>query len=242
MVWFLLALTLAQDPRCTSDGAALVRAASERAAAFDLVGAAERLRTAVDAGCADAQPSSVYLRGLLAARAAYRFGGSPESLAPVRAAIDVLKSGARGASAPEEIAGFVLQAAAAASQSERDELSLMIEHAVQLEAVRLSAGLPGAPIVTAHEAAGDLWLQVHRYEDARRAYLRAAERVGATPLITLGLARTATRLKDVAAACVEYRTLATAWKRPGTEPPEITEARAFLREPACRDSSAPRRP
>jgi len=257
MVWFVLALTLAQVPRCTGEGAALMRAASERAAAFDLAGAAERLAAAWKARCADADLPTIYVGGWLAAREAYRFGGSPESLNPVVTALSVLKaisdgapwgapgllkSTAPGTAASAEIAFFVLQAASAAAQSERDALSLLIEHAVQLESVRLAAGLTGAPIITAHEAAGDLWLQVHRYEDARRAYLRAAERVGATPRVTLGLARTAARLEDVGAACVEYRTLATAWKRRGTEPLEISEARAFLREPACRTPSAERRP
>ncbi len=37
---------------------------------------------------------------------------------------------------------------------------------------------------------GDLWLQVHRFEDARRAYLAASAQVGATRRVTLGLART----------------------------------------------------
>ncbi|HLG55160.1 MAG TPA: hypothetical protein VI485_07505 [Vicinamibacterales bacterium] len=104
--------------------------------------------------------------------------------------------------------------------------------------MRLSAGLPGTPMITAHEAAGDLWLQVHRYEDARRAYVRAAERIGATPRVTLGLARTAARLGDMAAACTQYRALVTSWKEAAAEPPEISEARTFLLQPACRTSVA----
>ena len=235
MVWFVLALTLAQVPRCTGEGAALMRAASERAAAFDLAGAAERLAAAWKARCADAELPALYLRSWLDAREAYRFGGSPESLRPVAAALAALKSISENATAPgtaasARIAFFVIEAAAAASQRERDSLSLLIEHAVQLESVRLAAGLTGAPIITAHEAAGDLWLQVHRYEDARRAYLRAVERVGATPRVTLGLARTAARLKDVPAVCAQYRTLVGLWTRASSEPREIAEARAFLRE------------
>ena len=47
----------------------------------------------------------------------------------------------------------------------------------------------GAPGITAHEAAGELWLRVRRYADAKRAYEHARSVVGSTPLIEAGLAR-----------------------------------------------------
>ena len=43
--------------------------------------------------------------------------------------------------------------------------------------------------MTAHEAAGELWLRVYRYEDAKRAYERARAVIGSTPRIESGLAR-----------------------------------------------------
>jgi hypothetical protein len=132
-----------------------------------------------------------------------------------------------------QIVRFVLQAAIAASQSEREEVALLIEHAIDLEAQRRSAGLSGAPAVAAVEVAGDLWLQVHRYEDARRAYMRAAQRVGRTPRVVLGLARTAVRLSDQAAACTEYQALVAGWRSAGQPPREIVEAQTFLSEPMC---------
>ena len=236
----LLALALAQNPRCGADAVALVRAATDRAAAFDLPGAALRLQAAVMAGCADAETPAIYLRGWMAAREAYRSGGSVDSLVPVRNAIQMLRASARERTDPAQIAAFVLEAAVAASQSERDDLSLLIEHAVQLEGVRLSAGLPGLPIVTAHEAAGDLWLQVYRYDDARRAYTRATEKVGVTPRITLGLARVAARFDARSTACAQYRALVASWKGTGPEPPEISEARTFLTGGACQGSDTPR--
>ena len=49
-------------------------------------------------------------------------------------------------------------------------MRLYLESASQLELVQESAGLAGAPIVTAVEMTGTLWLQVDRYEEARRAY------------------------------------------------------------------------
>lgn len=247
MTALLVALMLAQQP-CSSDMARLVKIAEERAHAFDLEDARQRLETAVKA-CADADVPIIYLRGWLLAREAYRFGGSPESLRGVVAALSVLsaiKAGGPWAwsadvrkvptpemAGPAEIAFLVLQAAVAAAQSERDSMSLLLDQALQLESIRLSAGLSGAPIITAHEAAGDLWLQVHRYEDARRAYQRAAERVGATPRVTLGLARTAVRLNDVAQACAQYRQLLKSWTG-AAAPPEIVEARAVAAEARCR--------
>ena len=132
---------------------------------------------------------SVYLRGWEAAREAARVGGSAESLAPVRDAIAALERLARGAHGPAEIAAYVLRAAADAAQDEREEMALFLAHAIELERVQLEARQPGAPAITAHEAAGDLWLRVRRYEDARRAFEHARSVVGTTPLIERGLSR-----------------------------------------------------
>jgi cytochrome c-type biogenesis protein CcmH/NrfG len=78
-----------------------------------------------------------------------------------------------------------------------------------------------------------LWLQVHRYEDARRAYRRAAEHVGMTARVRLGLARTAARLNDVKDACAQYRGLLTSFKE-NEVPSEIIEAGVFVGDARCR--------
>jgi hypothetical protein len=239
MVTVLLALALAQTPQCSPDATALMKAATERAAAFDLAGAAQRLQAAVMSGCADAVLPSIYLRGWIAARDAYRFGGSAESLAQVSRSIGMLQD-TLGKSGPAQIAALVLQAAAAAAQSERDELALMIDYAVQLEDRNLAARLPGLPMITAHEAAGDLWLQVHRYDEARRAYEKAAQRVGMTPRITLGLARLAAQIDALSTACAQYQAFVAAWRTTGPEPTELAEARTFLSNPSCQPSTKPR--
>jgi hypothetical protein len=107
-------------------------------------------------------------------------------------------------------------------------MSLYLETALEMESLQRMAGLPGAPLVPAAEVAGDLWLQVHRYEDARRAYTEAAERTGSTLRILSGLGRAARRLNDLPAACASYRRLLDAWgSRPGL-PVEIAEARAYI--------------
>src|SRR5688572_8751084 len=166
MAPLLVALLLAQEPGC-----AAVAAANARADVFDVRGALQRLEAA-KGECPTAEGQATYLRAWITARDAYRAGGSPESLKSIDAAVAALNA------AGETVGAYVLQAAAAAAQSERDTMALLLAQALQLESIRLSAGLPGAPVVTAHEAAGELWLQVHRYEEARRAYQRAAERLG----------------------------------------------------------------
>jgi hypothetical protein len=234
MTGFLIAFMLAQQPGCAG-----MTDAQLRADAFDLAGAAQRLQAAVMSGCADAVLPSVYLRGWIAARDAYRVGGSPESLRAVSQSVAMLQE-AGGTTGPAQIAALVLQGAAAAAQSERDDLALMINYAVELEDRRLTSKLPGLPMITAHEAAGDLWLQVHRYDDARRAYAKAAERIGVTPRITLGLARLAARIDAVATACKQYQSLVASWKGTMPEPPELSEARTFLANPACQGAVTPR--
>ena len=228
-----IAIWLAQPSSCAGGSARLVASAQAHADAFDLTQAAMDFEAAASTGCADAQLTALYLRGWIAARDAYRVGGSPESLAPVQAILDRMDAEPLRSRGDAEVARFVLRAAMAAAQSERDELSLLIEHAVDLEARRRAANLSAAPIITAHEAAGDLWLQVHRYQDARDAYLRARERMGSTRRVLLGLARTAVRLSDPATACDQYETLIASWRSSGTDPVEIDEARSFLRQPMC---------
>jgi hypothetical protein len=227
------AVLLAQLSACTGAAALSMDAARQRVDAFDLAGAAAASDAAAQTGCVDARLTSLYLRGWLAARDAYRFGGSAASLAPVQQIVDQIDSSAAASSGQAEIVRFVLRAAMAAAQSERDTLALLIEHAVNLERQRRAAGLRGAPLITPDEAAGDLWLQVHRFEDARRAYARAAENGLNTPRVRLGLARVAIRLSDPAAACTEYANLVAGWSA-ATAPPEIVEARTFIQQPACR--------
>src|SRR5688572_28216162 len=152
--------------------------AQELAAEFDLAGAATLLEAAGQRGDLFAQLGAVYVRGLIDAHEASRQGGSPDSLLPVRQAIAWLELVANGRPGSAEIARLVLQAAAAAAQSERDEMRLYLDTAIRMETLQRAAGLPGAPLVAAAESAGDLWLQVHRYEEARSAYDQAAERLG----------------------------------------------------------------
>lgn len=237
MIAWLLAFTLAQSPCATQTG--VTAAAVERATLFDLEGASTRLAERM-AECPETAVAYWYVHGLIAAREAYRFGGSPESLEPVKHAMAELEARARELPAAE-IARVLLQAASAAAQSEREEMGLLLEYALTLEGKARASGQAGAPIVSAYEVAGDLWLQVHRFEDAQRAYVAAAEQGGSSRRVTLGLARTASRLGALPKACEEYRVLVSGWPKDGDEPPEVSEAHTFLRRPECRTRPASRR-
>jgi hypothetical protein len=229
---FLVLVALAQDTGCEAGAAQrALRDASSRVAGFDLGGALSWLGTAATLGCLDIEIRTAYLEGLIAARAAYGLGGSDLSLGPVRRSVARLDAAA--GSAPARIAGFVLRAAMAGAQSERDEMALYLEHATALERLQLRAGEPGAPLLSAHEVAGDLWLQVHRYGEAADAYALAAREVGTTPTVRLGLARSAARLRDPATACREYAALIAGRDPDAPEPPEMVEARVFLDREPC---------
>jgi hypothetical protein len=225
----LVLLALTQSARCDTALAAaradVVRLDPARAEA--LLDARRR------EGC-DVELALIYLRGLMAARAAYAKGGDAASLAPVQSAIAAVGERAELGAVAETV-GFVLRAAMAAAQSERGELSVMLAQALQVERSLGARGQPGAPLLSAHEMAGELWLQVHRYEEAVAAYRVARAYAGDSPRLTVGLARALARQKETRAACEEYARLAK--DAPALRPRlqgELDEAAQFLRQPVCR--------
>jgi hypothetical protein len=230
-------LLAVQQPACSPEAMRLLAEASVRASRFDLPAAVESLRTAPT--CERAMVAAWYIQGLLDARAAASVGGTAESLASVQRAITVLERLERNGSVPAGIARLVLHAAAAAAQTERDEMRLYLDSADRLEFVQEAAGQVGAPIVPAAEMAGALWLQVDRYDEARHAYEEARRRHGPSPRISLGVARASARLGEAASACAEYRTLLDGWGPREPDRPEMVEARAYLAQPACGAPVAP---
>ncbi len=187
LVLFLMA---AQMP-CPPEARALVSQAVARAQEPDLSTAADALRDAASRGCAEAEVGAIYLRGLIDAKEAFRQGAPPESLLPVHSAIGSLERLGQGRPGPAEVARLVLHAAAAAAQSERDEMALYLDQAERIDNLLRASGQPAAPVLSAVEISGELWLQVHRYEDAHAAFTRAASLVGMTPRVVAGLARAA---------------------------------------------------
>jgi hypothetical protein len=200
----LLILLLACD-------AALIAKASARADALDLRGALEVVRTAGD--CDEAAGGAEYLEGLLGAAEAVEKGGTVDSLREVRSATHALSRRSEHGGRRWEAASVALRAVAAASQQERGEMAIYLAEATRVEGLLLAGGLSGAPFITVHELAGDLWLQIHLFAEARAAYERAAAAIGYTPRILVGLARAAEELKDTPGACGAYRSLFEWWQK-----------------------------
>jgi hypothetical protein len=224
----LSALLSATQPACGTEATVLLERASARAAEFDLDGASQQLETDIAARCEATRIAMLYVRGLIAAGDAFRQGGPPELLEPVRQAIASLETIAKGRPGPAGVARLVLQAASAAAQSERAEMGLYLDSAIQMESLLYAAGQLGAPLVSAAEAAGELWLQLHGYEAARRAYGQAAAQKGSTMRVLAGLGRSAERLADLPAACAAFRQLIQAWGSRPAQPTLISEARMYV--------------
>jgi hypothetical protein len=232
-VWF--AVIFLQAPSCGGDAARHLANAMRMGEVFELAGAADAYSAAAASGCAAAQVAATYVRGLVAARGADTQFGSPESLQPLKQAIAALEPFAPG-DPYARIAQTVLRAAMPAAQHERAEMALFIDEMLRLETVQLEAGLPGLPVLTAHEAAGQFWLQLHVYDEAARAFDVAERRIGRTPHVMLGAARAAVGRRDAAQACAQYGRLVAWWANRAMPSAEITEAQGHLKQPQCRAS------
>jgi tetratricopeptide (TPR) repeat protein len=150
-------------------------------------------------------------------------GGVGELLGPtlkiVNEELERLRAGDLALEA--EYAQTAIRAAIAAAQDERPEMELLLAHARDLTerlAARSRRALWPRPF---NLLAGELWLEVDRYEDARLAYERAVTD-RATPLALSGLARALARLDRHAEACQAYGRM-----RDDTGPLR-DEARAYL--------------
>ena len=86
----LLAIALIQDA-CGGEAKRHLADAQRLGESFDLAGAAEAYSAAVASGCSEARAAAIYVRGLIAARAADAQFGSTASLQPLREAISALE-------------------------------------------------------------------------------------------------------------------------------------------------------
>ena len=232
MLALFIAATLLQDATaCRGEAARHLTEAARLGETFDLTGAAAEYDAAARAGCAASAVAATYIRGLIAARQADAQFGSAASLEPLKQAISSLESSTAQNPSARAMAA-VLRAAIPAAQHERPEMALRIEEMLRHESLQLEAKQPSLPVLSAHEAAGYFWLQLHLYIEAARAFDAAAQAVGRTPYVMLGHARTAAGRQDPA-ACEHYRRLVAWWGSRTAAPPEMTEAREYLKRPQC---------
>ena len=145
--------------------------------------------------------------GFEEARALAAFGGAVERQGPTREALDLLTT-LRGGSLDLEVeyAATAIRAAISAAQDERPELDLLLTHARDLTerlAARQRRAVWPRPF---NVLAGELWLEVDRFEEARAAFERAVA-ADATPIAITGLARTLQRLGRRDEACRTFARL-----------------------------------
>ena len=231
MLALFLAAALLQDATCRGEAARHLTEAARLGETFDLTGAAAEYDAAARAGCESSAAAAAYIRGVIAARQADAQFGSAASLEPVKQAISSIESHAAQHPLARAMTA-VLRAAIPAAQHERPEMALRIEEMLRHESLQLEAKQPRLPVLSAHEAAGYFWLQLHLYVEAGRAFDAAAQAVGRTPYVLLGHARTAAGRQDPA-ACEHYRRLISWWGSRPESPPEMTEARDYAKRPLC---------
>lgn len=177
-----------------------------------------------------AQGTMWYARGLGAARAAWP-GGDPDKIRIAREAAGKLAAvpDRPGQEGVAEIERLAVLAAIAGAQEEREEMALLLAQAAAKEDAIFTPGQPSYPVIPIHEVAGDLWMQVNRYADARREYQAALKRFPRRARALIGLARASAKAGDDRSARRAYTELLEMWKAVDADRPEIAEARAYLR-------------
>lgn len=103
-----------------------------------------------------------------------------------------------------EYAATLIRAAIAAAQDERPEMELLLDHArdlVQRIELRGQRAIWPRPF---NLAAGELWLEVDRFEESRAAYARAVQ-ADPSSAAHIGLARALARLGRLEQACEAYK-------------------------------------
>jgi hypothetical protein len=153
-------------------------------------------------GCAAIALARLALLSWAEARALAVVGGDPAQLGPMRARLDEFGRFAPGPLALDaEYARVAVQAAVAAAQDERGELELLLTHARDLSERLIQRGRPARWPRPFNLLAGELWLEVDRFEDARQAFERAV-RTGSPPaLAQVGLAESLIGLGQRDDAC-----------------------------------------
>lgn len=153
-----------------------------------------------------------YLRGVQAARAAWP-GGREDALAMARESAERLSALASlsGAWSRGELRRVSVLAAIAGAQEEREELTLLLAHGDQLESRLRAIGLRGEVVLPFDELAGDLWQQIHRFEDAKRRYERVVHEWPERTRAWLGLARAARELAATTDARAAARQVLLRW-------------------------------
>jgi tetratricopeptide (TPR) repeat protein len=181
-------------------------------------------------GCSVAARSTTwYARGLGAARSAWP-GGRPDRLALAREAVGRLEElgASAGRQGTVEIERLGVLAAIAAAQEEREEMHIFLTQAIWIDERRPDRPRVVQPVLPIRELAGDLWLLVARFADARDEYATVLQSHSERARALIGLARAAARDGDRPAARDAYRRVLDGWRDADADRPELAEARQYL--------------
>jgi hypothetical protein len=166
----------------------------------------------------EADVRRVAMEGWNAARALAPKGGAIDLLGPVNVRLKELDAMPNTSARYAEVA---IRAAVSAAQEERDEMQLFLDHAGDLSKQMALAGTPARFPLPIDELAGELWLEVDRFEESRDAYRRATENAP-TPNAWVGLARASDKLGDLVAACAAYTRVTATQGLPPTVELEVS--------------------
>ena len=159
--------------------------------------------------CLPLELARLAVTGWFEARSLAAVGGAVDKQAPVQAALDQLdKLKASAAASPVaaieiEYAQTIVRAAVSAAQDERAEMELLLGHARDLVQRLQSRSVRAVWPRPYNAAAGELWFEVDRYEEARAAFDRAVQADGSAASL-VGLARALARLNRLDEACAAY--------------------------------------
>lgn len=200
----------AQAVPCPAGALSVLAEAEEAVLAGEPGRASELLRPRSDeqSSCATLATASWSLRGWDAAREAAKLGGSVEALAPVRDVLTRLESWSRPGVTLEAYAAALVRAAVAASQQERAEMRVWLEHARTLSSRLLLIGEPSTWPRPMDLAEGELWLAVDDYEPAEAAFDAALVSRESVAALT-GLGRTRAHRGNNTGACTAFKRAAS---------------------------------
>jgi hypothetical protein len=168
-----------------------------------------------------------FARGFAAARASWPGGTGPLADRARLEADSLALADRNGGHRLLDLQRFAVLIALAAAQEERPEMTVLLTHVLDLDE-REPVTDPPALLIPIREIAGDLWLQVARFADARREYTAAVARYPGRARSWLGLARAAARASDAGAARDAYTRFLEIWKEADADLPELAEARTYL--------------
>jgi hypothetical protein len=149
----------------------------------------------------EADIQRIAMDGWLVARGLAPKGGAVNLLGPVNLRLRELDKFPNMSARYAELA---IRAAISAAQEERDEMSLLLEHARGLSDQMAIGASPAQWPLPIDELEGELWLEVDRFTESRDAYARATK-LKPSPNAWIGLARASDKLGDTAGACRAYK-------------------------------------